>query len=69
MVEFYAVKAEKVVKNYKVHGQRQRREVSFVEVQSLVDEPEFASRDCEFWRQTLRQSTAIKEMRHEFVRG
>jgi hypothetical protein len=40
MVEFYAVKAEKVVKNYRVHGQRQRREVSFVEVQSLVDEPE-----------------------------
>lgn len=40
LVEIYAVKVEKIVKNYKEHGQRQRRWVSFTEAQNLVEEPE-----------------------------
>ena len=40
MVEVFAIQVEKVVKNYKEQGQRERRWVSFTEAQNLVDEPE-----------------------------
>jgi 8-oxo-dGTP pyrophosphatase MutT (NUDIX family) len=40
LVEVYAVKVEKTLKNYKEHGQRDRRWVSFTEAQNLVEEPE-----------------------------
>ena len=43
MVEVFAVKIDKIVKNYREQGQRQRRWVSFTEAQNLVDEPELQS--------------------------
>lgn len=43
MVEVYAIKVDKIVKDYKEHGQRQRRWVSLIEAQNLVEEPELQS--------------------------
>ena len=40
IVEVFSVKIAKVVKNFKEHGQRERRWVSFAEAQNLVEEPE-----------------------------
>jgi len=40
MVEVYAVKVERIVRNFKEHGQRERRWVSFAVAQNLVEEPE-----------------------------
>lgn len=43
MVEVFAVKVDKIVKKYREQGMRERRWVSFIEAQNLVDEPELRS--------------------------
>jgi 8-oxo-dGTP pyrophosphatase MutT (NUDIX family) len=40
MVEVYAIKVDKLVRNFKEQGQRERKWVSFAEAESLVEEPD-----------------------------
>lgn len=43
LVEVFGVRVDKIAKNYKEKGQRQRKWVSFTEAQNLVEEPELRS--------------------------
>jgi 8-oxo-dGTP pyrophosphatase MutT (NUDIX family) len=43
MVEVFAIKVDRIAKNFKEQGQRQRQWLSFTEAQNLIEEPELRS--------------------------